>query len=411
MSTRILSLLLALGATASFLCADVITFTNGAVIRGTFLGGDARTIRVEVSNQVQTYRISEVASIVFGDGVAPAAGASSAGAVAGAAMQAAQVQAPAIQAPAIQAPAVQAPAVQAPAVQAPQLQAPQVQAPAIQAPAMQAPQVQAPQVQAPALAAPAVQAPAVQAPAPKRGLFGRKKKQPEEQAAQAPAPQVQAPPVQAPAMAPPPVQAVPVAQAPQPAPAPSPQPAAVAPAPVQANAQAAAPATEAAPSQTAAPVPPAPVPAAAAVATAPEAAAPVQSVPIGGSDGRTIPAGALLRVRLIDSIDSSVHQPGETFRTSLDAALSAAGETLLPKGTDVIVRLAQTAPAGAGARPMFRLEATVVRLRAGNLVVAAEGLPGADPSFVAPSGAGLAKLVAASDSIVTLRVTRAFRVP
>jgi hypothetical protein len=133
----------------------------------------------------------------------------------------------------------------------------------------------------------------------------------------------------------------------------------------------------------------------------------VQSVPIGGADGRTIPVGAVLLLRMIDTIDSSVHQPGETFRASLEADLSAAGDTLLPKRTDIVVRLARM----AGSPAMFRLEATAVRMAGRSLAIAAEGLPTTDPSNPPPAGAGLAKLRISSDALAAFRVTRSFRVP
>ncbi len=133
-------------------------------------------------------------------------------------------------------------------------------------------------------------------------------------------------------------------------------------------------------------------------------------MPIGGADGRTIPAGALLLLRMIDTIDSSVHQPGESFRASLESPLAAAGDTLLSARSDVIVRLVRL-PAGASGPPMFRLEASAVRVAGRNLPIAAEGLPTADPTSPPPAGAGLAKLRIASDALATFRVTRAFRIP
>lgn len=48
--------------------ADVITLRNGQTINGTFLGGTARTIRVDAGGgQIQTYDIGQVQSITFGD--------------------------------------------------------------------------------------------------------------------------------------------------------------------------------------------------------------------------------------------------------------------------------------------------------------------------------------------------------
>jgi hypothetical protein len=45
--------------------ADTITLKNGQVIRGTYLGGSPREIKVEVNDRVQTYDVSEVSRIEF----------------------------------------------------------------------------------------------------------------------------------------------------------------------------------------------------------------------------------------------------------------------------------------------------------------------------------------------------------
>ncbi len=60
-----LAVLLAV-ATAGF--ADTITLKTGRVINGTFLGGTARQVRIEVSDQVQTFDISDVQKIEFSAG-------------------------------------------------------------------------------------------------------------------------------------------------------------------------------------------------------------------------------------------------------------------------------------------------------------------------------------------------------
>src|SRR3954470_19468119 len=52
--------------------ADTITLKNGTVVNGTYLGGTARTLRVDDGTNVQTVDVSEVAKIEFGGG-APAA--------------------------------------------------------------------------------------------------------------------------------------------------------------------------------------------------------------------------------------------------------------------------------------------------------------------------------------------------
>src|SRR5581483_10348803 len=55
------------GVFAALAFADSINLKNGSTIEGTYVGGDARTVKVMVGNQVQTYRVGQVSSIVFGD--------------------------------------------------------------------------------------------------------------------------------------------------------------------------------------------------------------------------------------------------------------------------------------------------------------------------------------------------------
>jgi len=399
-----LSAVCVLLATAAPAMADVVTFTNGAVIRGTFLGGDARTVRVEVSNKVETYRISEIAHIQFGDVPNAAGGGSLQQTASALGVQTPAVTMPGVQAPALQAPAVPVPAVQAPTLQAPAIQAPQVQAPALQAPALAVPAVQAPAVQVPAVQAQPVKAPEIKTPEPKRGWFGRKKKDDKNDekapvaaapAAAAPVPAAQPPAAPAPAV-------TPAAQVPPPAAQAAVAPPAPGPAPVQT-----APVTvaSAAPAQVPPPAPPAPV-----SVSSPSAAPAPRQVPLGGKDGRTIPTGAILIVRLIDNIDTSVHQVGETFRAALVEELSAAGDVLVPAETDVNVRLTQVA--GSGARPRYRLEAVSIRQNGRNLPISAEALPFVDLTTTSGSwGDGLAKIQLPNDASITFRVSREFRIP
>jgi len=46
--------------------ADTLTLKDGRVINGTFLGGSARQIRMEVGDNIQTFEIDRVSSIQFG---------------------------------------------------------------------------------------------------------------------------------------------------------------------------------------------------------------------------------------------------------------------------------------------------------------------------------------------------------
>lgn len=60
----------------------------------------------------------------------------------------------------------------------------------------------------------------------------------------------------------------------------------------------------------------------------------------------TIPSGTVLVVRMIDTVDSSVHQSGELFRASLDEPLVVNGRTIAPRGADVTTKLVSVEEAG-----------------------------------------------------------------
>jgi len=51
--------------------ADVITLKSGRVINGTYLGGDARQIKIAEGDQVETFQVSDVVRIEFGNGSGP----------------------------------------------------------------------------------------------------------------------------------------------------------------------------------------------------------------------------------------------------------------------------------------------------------------------------------------------------
>jgi hypothetical protein len=60
----------------------------------------------------------------------------------------------------------------------------------------------------------------------------------------------------------------------------------------------------------------------------------------------TIPAGAEITVRMIDPVDSSVNQIGETFRASLDEPIVVDGNTIVSRGADVTAKLTEVEEAG-----------------------------------------------------------------
>lgn len=68
MFLRLISSILALGV----LCfADTITLKSGGVIQGTYLGGDARSVKIAVGDRIDTYSIDELSTIRFGGDARP----------------------------------------------------------------------------------------------------------------------------------------------------------------------------------------------------------------------------------------------------------------------------------------------------------------------------------------------------
>jgi BON domain len=109
-----------------------------------------------------------------------------------------------------------------------------------------------------------------------------------------------------------------------PVPAAAPAPA---PAPVQEAASNPGPLHDPAPEKPSAPVPPPPPP-------------PPQPITV------TIPEGTIVTVRTIDSIDSSVNRPGQSFHASLDAPIVVGDRVVVPKGLNVNLKLVDASSAG-----------------------------------------------------------------
>ena len=139
------------------------------------------------------------------------------------------------------------------------------------------------------------------------------------------------------------------------------------------QAASAPPAPQPAPATAAVPPPTPPVPAAPAVPQVPaqpsppvaaSAAAP-QTAP---SSYITIPADTSVFVRMIDGVDSSVNQIGDTFRASLESALVVGDTVVAPKGADAYGRLTQAKEAGKiSGSAELTLELTGIRI-GGNIV-------------------------------------------
>ncbi len=63
------------------------------------------------------------------------------------------------------------------------------------------------------------------------------------------------------------------------------------------------------------------------------------SNPPANRGGVELPAGTQLTVRMIDGVDSEVARPGDTFRASLDEPVIVNGESIVPRGADVVAKL------------------------------------------------------------------------
>ncbi len=64
-------------------------------------------------------------------------------------------------------------------------------------------------------------------------------------------------------------------------------------------------------------------------------------------DRAMIPAGAVLSIRMIDSVDSERDYVGQTFKASLDEPVyDQGGRTLVPRGADVVVKLVDDVQSG-----------------------------------------------------------------
>ena len=87
--------------------------------------------------------------------------------------------------------------------------------------------------------------------------------------------------------------------------------------------------------------PPPPPPPAPVVAAAPPPPPP-PPVPVK----HTLPAGTVLSVRLIDSLDSTKNRSGDTFRASLDSPIRENGEVIVPAGVEVEGRIVEASNAG-----------------------------------------------------------------
>jgi hypothetical protein len=68
--------------------------------------------------------------------------------------------------------------------------------------------------------------------------------------------------------------------------------------------------------------------------------------PAAAQTSKEIPAGTQLVIRMIDSVDSEVNRVGQTFTANLDEPITINGQSAVPRGADVIVKLVNDEQSG-----------------------------------------------------------------
>jgi hypothetical protein len=66
----------------------------------------------------------------------------------------------------------------------------------------------------------------------------------------------------------------------------------------------------------------------------------------GNSNFAEIPSGTTIVVRMIDDVDSQRDRVGQTFRASVDEPVMVNGETVIPRGADVVAKLVDDKESG-----------------------------------------------------------------
>jgi hypothetical protein len=78
----------------------------------------------------------------------------------------------------------------------------------------------------------------------------------------------------------------------------------------------------------------------------PDTASPPPPPPPPAMTSGEIPAGTNFVIRMIESVDSETNRVGQTFRASLDQPVMVEGQTMIPRGADVVVKLVDAKESG-----------------------------------------------------------------
>jgi hypothetical protein len=441
---------------------DTLKLLDGKMVQGTFLGGDARTIRMEVNNKIELFPIAQVESLTFGGGLMAAAAPEkidpkkakeeekarkkaeeeaakaakeAAKAQEAAAKAAAKAEEAAAKAKGISGDATQAASKpktsrwgKAPSVKAPAVPAPAVPAPAVTAPAPPPAAATAGEVASAASAAPGAVGNAAQTAGNVANTANQAAATAQQVSSAVADPGAAAASAAQNAAAGAAQQAASTTQSVQNAArtadtvASAARPSGASSAATSsgraeqgrspAGTSAASTATEpvAAPTTPSPAQPPAATPAVSAANATPTAAVPPADPAL--QETAAVVTGTVFRVRLVETINSAIHKPGEIFRASLENPL-VSGNVTVPKGADVMVRLVQV-PARGSASPLLTLEAISLRVDYRNLPFAAEAMtqPG-DALRGAAGGSGVQvfrgteRLQIPADGVVSFRTVKA----
>ncbi len=149
-----------------------------------------------------------------------------------------------------------------------------------------------------------------------------------------------------------------------------------------------------------------------AVASTPSAPAAETPLERDQTVSAIVPTGVVFRVRMVEAINTEIHRPGEVFRASLEGPLVSGGVPV-PKGADVMLRIVKLAPARGSSTPLLSLEAISLRVDFRNLPFAAELMTQPGDALRGSSGAagtqvfhGAAAIHIPSNGLVSLRTTR-----
>ncbi len=83
--------------------------------------------------------------------------------------------------------------------------------------------------------------------------------------------------------------------------------------------------------------------------------------------GRAIPAGTVITVRLIDSINSDKSNVGDTYRASIDDPVVVDGQEIIPRGADATVRV-DSVQQGGRITGSEEIRLTLAEIRANGIV-------------------------------------------